>query len=78
MPRVSVIIPVFNAAVTVADAIESVLRQTFTDYELIAVNDGSTDRSPQILARYGDRVHTIARTNGGLSAARNTGAMRCI
>lgn len=73
MPRVSVIIPVFNAAATVADALESVLRQTFTDYEIIAVNDGSTDRSPQILARYGDRVRTITRTNGGLSAARNTG-----
>ena len=73
MPRVSVVIPVFNAAATVADAIESVLRQSFTDYEVVAVNDGSTDRSPQILARYGDRVRTIGRTNGGLSAARNTG-----
>jgi len=73
MPRVSVIIPVFNAAATVGETIESVLRQTFDDYEIIVVDDGSTDRTPQVLGRYQDRIHMIRRPNGGISVARNSG-----
>src|SRR3954468_22992204 len=73
MPQVSVIIPVFNAAATVAETIESVLRQTFDDYEIIVVDDGSTDRTAHVLGRYQDRIQMIRRPNGGISAARNSG-----
>src|SRR5882672_7637161 len=73
MPQVSVIIPVFNAAATAAGPSESVLRQTFEDYEIIVVDDGSTDRTSQVLGRYQDRIQMIRRPNGGISAARNSG-----
>jgi len=73
MPEISVIIPVFNAAATVAETIESVLRQTFEDYEIIVVDDGSTDRTSQVLGRYQDRIQMVRRPNGGISTARNSG-----
>ncbi|MGD1026189.1 glycosyltransferase [Candidatus Binatus soli] len=73
MPRVSVIIPVFNAASTVAAAIESVLAQTFTDFEIIAIDNGSIDRSREVLARYADRVKILEEPKRGPSAARNAG-----
>ena len=71
MPRVSVIIPVFNAAPTIADAIESVRAQTFTDFEILAVDDGSSDGSPEIIRRYGGAVKFLQQQNRGPSAARN-------
>lgn len=55
MPRVSVILPVYNAAAYLKEAIDSVLAQTFTDFELIIINDGSTDGSEQIIKGYSDR-----------------------
>jgi len=73
MPRVSVIIPVFDAARTIGQAIESVHAQTFTDFEIIAVDDGSTDASVEILRRYGDAVKVLQQKNRGPSAARNLG-----
>lgn len=73
MPRVSVIVPVHNAASTVAAAIESILAQTFTDFEIVAVDDGSTDQSRAELARFGGRVVVVAQQRSGPSAARNTG-----
>ncbi|NJN95341.1 MAG: glycosyltransferase [Anaerolineales bacterium] len=72
-PTVSVIIPVYNQAHFVGQAIDSILAQTFTDYEIIVVNDGSTDHTTQVLAGYGDRLHIITQANAGLSAARNSG-----
>lgn len=71
MPRVSVIIPVYNGAATVAHAIESVLAQTFTDYEIICADDGSRDASLDVLARYSGRVRIVRQENQGPSAARN-------
>jgi glycosyltransferase involved in cell wall biosynthesis len=71
--RVAVIIPVFNGAATILEAIDSVLAQTYRDFELIVVDDGSTDSTPQILARYANRARIITRPNGGISAARNSG-----
>lgn len=72
-PTVSVIIPAYNQAQFINQAIESVLAQTFTDYEIIVVNDGSTDNTAQVLAAYGDHLQVITQANAGLSAARNSG-----
>ncbi len=73
MAKVSVIIPVYNGAATIGRALASVFAQTFTDYEIVVVNDGSTDDTASVLAGYGDRVRTILMTNSGPSAARNAG-----
>ena len=73
-PAVSVLMPVYNAQRYVAAAVESVLGQTFADFELIAVDDGSTDRSLSILQRFADadpRVRIISRPNAGLVASLN-------
>jgi glycosyltransferase involved in cell wall biosynthesis len=72
-PRVSVIVPAYNAAATLEDAIGSVLAQSYRDFELIVVNDGSTDRTAEVLRSHGDRIITIEQRNGGAAAARNTG-----
>lgn len=70
---VSVVIPVYNGARFLRTAVDSVLAQTYAPVEVIAVDDGSTDDSPTVLASYGDRVHVIRQRNSGVSAARNVG-----
>ena len=70
---VSVIIPTYNRGWIVRDAIDSVLGQTYADFELIVVDDGSSDRTPPILDAYGDRLRVIRQANRGVSAARNRG-----
>ena len=73
-PKVSVIIPTYDRAGKVQNAIESVLGQTFTDLEVIVVDDGSSDGTGKILQEtYGDRIRYFAQTNQGVSAARNKG-----
>ena len=72
-PRVSVIMPTFNRAHCLERAIDSVLDQTFRDYELIVVDDGSTDHTADLLKRYDDSLKSIHQQNRGVSAARNTG-----
>jgi glycosyltransferase involved in cell wall biosynthesis len=74
VPRVSVIIPAYNAAATIAATVESVLAQSYRDFEIIVVDDGSTDRTHEILAGFGDRVRLIEQHNNGPAAARNVGA----
>lgn len=75
-PLVSVVIPAYNCEAYVREAVDSVLAQTFTDYELIVVNDASTDSTPQILEEY-ERVGSLRvvthRSNRGLPGARNSG-----
>jgi glycosyltransferase involved in cell wall biosynthesis len=71
---VSVIIPAFNAAVTIAQCLDSVLAQTRPPAEIIVVDDGSRDDSCQIIAGYGAKVRLIKQPNGGPAAARNSGA----
>lgn len=74
--RISVVMPVFNSEATVRDAIKSVLAQTFEGFELIVVDDGSTDGSPQILgdeASRDPRVNVTTTPNRGVTAALNTG-----
>jgi hypothetical protein len=71
MSRVSVIIPAYDAAATITQAIDSALAQTLEDCEVIVVNDGSTDATAAILRRYADRITVIDQPNGGISKARN-------
>jgi len=73
MARVSVIIPTYNSAQFVTQAVESVLAQTYGDVETIVVDDGSTDNTRSALARYGGNIRYIYQENGGPAAARNTG-----
>ncbi|MEI6669947.1 MAG: glycosyltransferase family A protein [Acidobacteriota bacterium] len=72
-PRVSVVIPTFNRAHQVYEAIESALAQTWRAAEVIVVDDGSTDNTREVVARYRDRVRYIYQENRGVSAARNAG-----
>ena len=74
MPLVSVIIPTYNRAAMLRDAVESVLSQTFRDFELIVVDDGSTDGTGRLLAGYGDRLKVLRTRRRGVSAARNRAA----
>ena len=71
MPRVSITIPTFNCARFLGRAIGSAFAQSYTDYEIIVVDDGSTDDTRQVLAEFGDRIRYFYQTNGGLSSARN-------
>ena len=72
MPEISVILPVFNSEEFIGKAIESVLAQTFEDFELIIVNDGSTDSSKDIIDSFiDDRIRIISQSNQGPGAARN-------
>ena len=73
MPTVSVIIPTFNRSQLVINAIRSVLCQTYQDYEIIVVDDGSTDDTPEALKPYMDRIRYVHQRNLGASAARNRG-----
>jgi len=74
MPRVSVIIPAYNAASTIARTIESVRRQTYEDLEIIIVDDGCTDDTTSRVEAIGDpRIRLRSYPNGGLSVARNRG-----
>jgi glycosyltransferase involved in cell wall biosynthesis len=72
-PRVSVVIPTYNRAWILREAVDSVLSQDFGDFELIVVDDGSTDHTRDILHRYGDRVRVLFQNNRGVSTARNRG-----
>lgn len=71
--RVSVVIPAYNAAETVGEAVASCLAQRHPDFEVIVVNDGSTDATGEVLASFGNRITVITQRNGGLASARNAG-----
>ena len=73
LPLVSVIIPTYNRGWVVKEAIDSVLDQDFSDYELIVVDDGSNDNTREILGAYGKAITVLQQSNRGVSAARNRG-----
>lgn len=76
MSQISMIVPVYNAEKHLARCMDSILKQTFTDFELILINDGSTDQSAGIMDKYArkdPRVVAIHQKNSGVSAARNAG-----
>ncbi len=76
MPLITIIVPVYNVEKYLDECLKSLSCQTFPDYEIICVNDGSTDGSRRILTEWESRIpymRVIDRENGGLSAARNTG-----
>jgi glycosyltransferase involved in cell wall biosynthesis len=76
MVKVSVIIPAYNGDRYLAQAIASILTQTYTDYEIILVNDGSTDNTQSIIQQYADQIKSLkyfAQTNQGVAASRNLG-----
>jgi glycosyltransferase involved in cell wall biosynthesis len=72
-PTVSVVIPAYNVAWCVRKAVDSVLAQDWRDFELIVVDDGSTDDTAAVLASYGNAIRVVAQPNGGMSNARNAG-----
>lgn len=77
--KVSVVIPAYNAAHLLSEAIDSVRSQTFTDWELWIVDDGSTDNTQEIVDRYcrkDERIQLVTQKNSGVSSARNLGVAR--
>lgn len=73
MPEVSVIIPFYAGVNWLKEAVDSVLLQTFKDYEIIVVNDGSPENMTEFLTQYSNKIKYIKKENGGPSTARNTG-----
>lgn len=73
LPLVSIIIPVYNGKKFVRDAINSALAQDYSNYEVIVVNDGSTDNTEDILKSYGNKITFYTKKNGGVSSALNYG-----
>lgn len=75
-PKISVIIPVYNSSKYLRECLDSICNQSFKDWEIVAVDDGSVDESPKILDDYAARdarIRVIHKANGGVSAARNDG-----
>lgn len=72
-PTVSVIIPVYNGSNFLSEAIDSILAQTYTNFEIIVVDDGSTDDTWKIIQSYDDKIRGIHKANGGVASALNCG-----
>src|SRR5208337_1074345 len=72
-PKVSIIIPVYNCREYLSMSVGSALRQTYDNYEVIVVDDGSTDGSFEALQSYGKSIKVIQQCNSGVSASRNNG-----
>ena len=75
-PIVSIVVPVYNGERYLRDSLDSLLAQTFRDFEIICVNDGSTDSSESIINEYLERdshIRVVNQANAGVASARNTG-----
>lgn len=78
-PYFSIVIPAYNSEETISNTIKSILKQTYQDFQLIIVNDGSQDRTQEIIEQYtSDRIELINTTNGGPGRARNIGISKSI
>lgn len=75
-PRISVVIPAYNQAGFLREALDSVFAQTYPAHEVLVIDDGSTDDTPAVLEPYRERVAVVRQANAGPSAARNTGLAR--
>lgn len=76
MPLISIIVPVYNSVSTLNRCLDSILNQTFSDWELLLIDDGSTDRSTELCDQYASkdqRIKVFHKKNGGVSSARNIG-----
>ena len=81
MPKISVVVPVYNVEKYIKESIESLLKQSFSDFELILVDDGSTDKSASICDFYASkdsRIKVFHKQNGGVSSARNLGIEKSV
>jgi glycosyltransferase involved in cell wall biosynthesis len=78
MPKVSVIVPTYNAARFINQTLEALLHQTFRDFEVLVIDDGSQDQTAELVQSYGPPVSYIRQPHGGVSSARNTGLSRAI
>ena len=80
IPRISVIIPVYNTEAYLRPLFDSLCRQIFTDFEIVVINDGSTDNSLGVISKYssffGPRLRIYSQENKGLSSTRNIGISR--
>ncbi|MGL5192288.1 MAG: glycosyltransferase family 2 protein, partial [Chroococcales cyanobacterium] len=77
MPLVSVVVPAYNVSRTIRETLDSILTQTFPEFELIIINDGSTDNTLQVIEEVQDpRIQVFSYENGGLPEARNRGIAR--
>ena len=72
-PKISVVIPTYNCGALIPEALDSIFAQTFTDFEVIVVDDGSTDNTRDVVSRYREDIRYIYQNNKGVSAARNAG-----
>jgi glycosyltransferase involved in cell wall biosynthesis len=71
--KISIVIPVYNTQEFLEECVDSALNQTYSNIEIIAVDDGSTDHSPEILKRYSDEIMILTKKNGGTASALNYG-----
>lgn len=72
-PKVSIVIPVYNGSKYIREAIDSALSQTYDNFEVIVVNDGSTDNTEEIVLSYGNKIRYYKKNNGGVATALNLG-----
>jgi glycosyltransferase involved in cell wall biosynthesis len=72
-PLVSVVVPCYNTELYIGEAIDSIVAQACGSIQIVVIDDGSTDRSMEVVRRFGDRVECRSQPNAGISAARNTG-----
>ncbi|MCL5951129.1 MAG: glycosyltransferase [Chloroflexi bacterium] len=73
MPKVSVVIPTYNRAQLIRETLRSVLAQTYHDFEVVVIDDGSTDNTQEALVAYGSQIRYFRKDNGGQASARNLG-----
>jgi glycosyltransferase involved in cell wall biosynthesis len=73
LPLVSVVIPAYNASLFIAETLNSVIKQTYPNIEIIVVNDGSSDNTDSVISAFSSEINYLIQTNQGVSAARNKG-----